>query len=118
MNGYSGAAISVGGPIFTMWLTPTEDELRARYNPELRKRSLENWTEKQQEFEDFVVRLKQYSKSDRPSWLHPGPYDEKRRARRLTRLFSLGGCERRRGETQASWLPRGQDTAKGSRCPP
>lgn len=50
-----------------MWLTPTEEELRAKYNPELRKKSLENQEERQQEFDDFVTRLKHYSKSDKPS---------------------------------------------------
>jgi hypothetical protein len=64
---YSGAVVAVGGPAFTMWLTPTEEELRSRYNPELLKKSLENREEKQQEFDDFVTRLKAYSKSDKPS---------------------------------------------------
>lgn len=50
-----------------MWLTPTEEELRSKYNPELRKKSLENIEEKQQEFDDFVMKLKEYSKSDKPS---------------------------------------------------
>uniref|UniRef100_A0A0D2XGT3 Cytochrome b mRNA-processing protein 4 n=1 Tax=Fusarium oxysporum (strain Fo5176) TaxID=660025 RepID=A0A0D2XGT3_FUSOF len=60
-----GAVVAVGGPAFTMWLTPTEEELRSRYNPELRKKSLENREERQQEFDDFVTRLKEYSKSDK-----------------------------------------------------
>lgn len=38
-----------------------------RYNPELQKRSLENRIGKQQDFDDFVNRLKEYSKSDKPS---------------------------------------------------
>ncbi|KAL2209048.1 hypothetical protein CC79DRAFT_1332273 [Sarocladium strictum] len=50
-----------------MWLQPTEEELRARYNPDLRKRSLENQEERQQEFDDFVGMLKEYSKSDKHS---------------------------------------------------
>ncbi|KAF7560732.1 hypothetical protein G7046_g3401 [Stylonectria norvegica] len=64
-----GAVVAVGGPAFTMWLSPTEEELRAKYNPELRKKSLENREEKQQDFDDFVTRLKQYSKSDKPIWV-------------------------------------------------
>lgn len=51
----------------TFWLVPTEEELRSRYNPELLKRSLEGREERQQEFDDFVTRLKEYSKSDKPS---------------------------------------------------
>ncbi|KAK5635793.1 hypothetical protein RRF57_011505 [Xylaria bambusicola] len=50
-----------------MWVQPTEEELFKRYNPELQKKSLERRYEKQKEFDDFVVRLKEYSKSDKPS---------------------------------------------------
>lgn len=51
-----------------MWLSPTEEELFLRYNPELQKRSLENRYQKQKDFDDFVNRLKEYSKSDKPIW--------------------------------------------------
>jgi hypothetical protein len=50
-----------------MWLTPTEEELFSRYNPELQRRSLENRQQKQEDFDNFVTRLKEYSKSDKPS---------------------------------------------------
>ncbi|KAF9871907.1 nascent polypeptide-associated complex [Colletotrichum karsti] len=63
-----GAAICVGGPAFTIWVTPTEEELFKRYNPELQKRSLENREKTQAEFDHFVTKLKEYSKSDRPIW--------------------------------------------------
>lgn len=39
-----------------------------KYNPELQKRSLENRIGKQQDFDNFVGRLKEYSKSDKPIW--------------------------------------------------
>lgn len=38
-----------------------------KYNPELQKRSLENRREKQENFDQFVTQLKQYSKVDKPS---------------------------------------------------
>jgi hypothetical protein len=38
-----------------------------RYNPELQKRSLERRQEKQEDFDNFVGRLKEYSKSEKPS---------------------------------------------------
>ncbi|KOS18312.1 Assembly factor cbp-4 [Escovopsis weberi] len=63
-----GAAVSVGGPALTWWLIPSEEELRKRYNPDLRKRSLETREERQREFDEFVTRLKAYSKSDKPIW--------------------------------------------------
>jgi hypothetical protein len=63
--------LAVGGPAFTYWLTPTEEELFKKYNPELQKKSLENRQQKQEEFDQFVTKLKEYSKSDRPSRLTP-----------------------------------------------
>lgn len=62
-----GVAISVGGPWLTLKLTPTEEELRSRYNPDLLKKSIEGREEREQEFDEFVTRLKAYSKSDKPS---------------------------------------------------
>jgi len=46
---------------------PSEEELFLRYNPELQKRSLENRIGKQEDFDAFVGKLKEYSKSDKPS---------------------------------------------------
>ncbi|KAI0540398.1 CBP4-domain-containing protein [Xylaria digitata] len=62
-----GGGVCVGGPAFVMWIQPTDEELFQRYNPELQKKSLERRYEKQKDFDDFVVRLKEYSKSDKPS---------------------------------------------------
>ena len=42
-----------------------------RFNPDLQKRNLENRERRQQDFDDFVMRLKEYSKSDKPSMLLP-----------------------------------------------
>jgi hypothetical protein len=42
-----------------------------RYNPELQRRSLERRQEKQEDFDNFVGRLKEYSKSDKPSEPYP-----------------------------------------------
>jgi len=64
----AGAVICIGGPAFTWWVMPTEEELFKRYNPELQKRSLEKRQEKQQDFDNFVNKLKEYSKSDKPIW--------------------------------------------------
>lgn len=64
-----GGGVCIGGPAFVMWVQPTDEELFQKYNPELQKKSLERRYEKQQEFDDFVTRLKQYSKSDKPIWV-------------------------------------------------
>ena len=63
----SGGVAIVGGPALTYWLTPTDEELFQKYNPELQKRSLEGRYERQKEFDDFVVNLKRLSKSNKPS---------------------------------------------------
>lgn len=59
--------ICVGGPAFVYYVSPTEEELFKKYNPDLQKKSLANRHEKQQEFDKFVSKLKEYSKSDKPS---------------------------------------------------
>lgn len=48
-------------------VSPTEEELFKRYNPDLQKRSLANRHEKQQAFDDYVTKLKEYSKSNKSS---------------------------------------------------
>lgn len=63
----------VGGPAFVMWVSPTDEELVKKYNPDLQRRSREGRYERQKEFDDFVMKLKEYSKSDKPSTLYwPG----------------------------------------------
>lgn len=63
----SGGVTCVGGPAFVMWVQPTEEELFKRYNPDLQKKSLERRYERQKEFDDFVVQLKEHAKSDKHS---------------------------------------------------
>jgi len=50
-----------------MWVSPTDEELFQKYSPELKKKSLERRLEREKEFDDFVEKLKEYSKSDKPS---------------------------------------------------
>lgn len=51
------------------WLRPSDEELVQRYSPELKKRSQEQGTAKEQEFDDYVTKLKEWSKSDKSSTL-------------------------------------------------
>ncbi|PTB70543.1 CBP4-domain-containing protein [Trichoderma citrinoviride] len=92
-----GSLISVGGPALTYWLVPTEEELRSRYNPELLKRSLEGREERQQEFDQFVTRLKEYSKSDKPIWAVMKEEEERKKRADLEagRLQQLEAAARR-----------------------
>ncbi|MCJ1250356.1 assembly factor cbp4 [Trapelia coarctata] len=84
--GLAGALVCIGGPALVIYVTPTEEELFKRYNPELQKRSLENRQGRQQEFDDFVGRLKEYSKSDKPIWEVAAEDEARRRAEQKTRL--------------------------------
>ncbi|MCJ1427605.1 assembly factor cbp4 [Sticta canariensis] len=63
-----GAVLCIGGPALIIYVTPTEEELFKRYNPELQKRSLENRQATQEGYEHFVGKLKEYSKSNKPIW--------------------------------------------------
>ncbi|KAK4219071.1 hypothetical protein QBC37DRAFT_411181 [Rhypophila decipiens] len=94
-----GAAVCVGGPAFTMWLTPTDEELFQKYNPELQKRSLERRYERQKEFDDFVVKLKEQSKSDKPIWIVQA--EEAERAKHAKVLESLKLAEEVKAQKEA-----------------
>lgn len=63
-----GAVLCIGGPALVIYVTPTEEELFKRYNPELQKRSIENRQANQEGFDHFVGKLKEYSKSNKPIW--------------------------------------------------
>ncbi|ROT37629.1 CBP4 domain-containing protein [Sodiomyces alkalinus F11] len=64
----TGGVVVIGGPALTMWLTPTEEELFKRYNPDLQKRSLANREQIQADFDQYVKKLKEHSKSNKPIW--------------------------------------------------
>lgn len=64
---HSGLLMVVGGPAFVEYLRPSDEELRKRYNPDLQKRSAEQGNRKAQEFDDYVSKLKEWSKSDKSS---------------------------------------------------
>ncbi len=57
----------LGGPMLIDYVTPTEEELFKRYNPDLQRRSLEGRDQKLKEANEFIDKIKEYSKSDKPS---------------------------------------------------
>ncbi|KAK4181435.1 hypothetical protein QBC36DRAFT_318067 [Triangularia setosa] len=65
----AGGGVVWGGPALVRYLQPTDEELFQKYNPELQKRSLERRYEREKEFDDFVVKLKEQAKSDKPIWI-------------------------------------------------
>ncbi|KAK5111785.1 hypothetical protein LTR62_004705 [Meristemomyces frigidus] len=103
----AGGAMCIGGPALIYYVTPTEEELFLRYNPELQRRSLENRQGKQEDFDNFVNRLKQASKSDKPLWTVMEQDDEKRRQLGITaeldkRRTEAAEADRRREEMRSS----------------
>lgn len=82
-----------------MWLSPTEEELFLRYNPELQKRSLENRYQKQKDFDDFVNRLKEYSKSDKPIWEVQAEAEKLRKRQALLKPGEKEALEKEAGKS-------------------
>ncbi|KAI5809951.1 hypothetical protein DFH27DRAFT_606376 [Peziza echinospora] len=72
----------VGGPALTYWLMPTPEDLFKRYNPELQKRSLAQRDAKMKEQQEFLTKLQEYSKSDKPIWQVAAEADKARREER------------------------------------
>ncbi|KAK5129035.1 hypothetical protein LTR85_000368 [Meristemomyces frigidus] len=103
----SGGIMCIGGPALIYYVTPTEEELFSRYNPDLQRRSLERRQEKQEDFDGFVNRLKEYSKSDKPIWTVWEQEVEKRRQLGITqelhrRKAAAAEAETRRQEMKSS----------------
>ncbi|KAL1863639.1 Assembly factor cbp4 [Paecilomyces lecythidis] len=78
----AGAAIvlCVGGPAFVEYIRPSEEELFKRYNPDLQKKSLENRDRREKEFDDYVNKLKEWSKSDKSIWVAAQEDADRKRA--------------------------------------
>ena len=60
----------VGGPALVFYLQPDPDELFSRYNPDLQKKALAGREKRLADHQEYVRKLKEYSKSDRPSTFH------------------------------------------------
>lgn len=81
----------IGGPALIRYVQPSEEELFKRYNPELQKRSLEGRDERLREANEFIDRLKEYSKDDRPSEF---AYSFVLGGSEGVRVGDVGGCGR------------------------
>ncbi|ROW16395.1 hypothetical protein VPNG_02880 [Cytospora leucostoma] len=105
-----GGAIVVGGPALTYYVTPTEEELFKKYNPDLQKKSLANREVRQKEFDDFVCKLKEYSKSDKPIWVVQAEAEAK--DKELKRLQVAKSAEEERIRREAMRKEAGLSTDK------
>ncbi|PBP28377.1 assembly factor cbp-4 [Diplocarpon rosae] len=95
---YSGGICCIGGPALVIWVSPTEEELFAKYNPELQKRSLENRLQKQEDFDHFAMKLREYSKSDKPIWVAAEQDERKTRDGKIVEQAKLVEEMRKRRE--------------------
>ncbi|CZS96561.1 probable Assembly factor cbp4 [Rhynchosporium agropyri] len=94
----AGGICCIGGPALVIWVSPTEEELFLKYNPELQKRSLENRVQKQEDFDHFAMKLREYSKSDRPIWVAAGQDERKTRDGKIAEQAKLVEEMRKRKE--------------------
>jgi 1,4-alpha-glucan branching enzyme len=106
----SGAVICIGGPALVYYVSPTEEQLFLKYNTELQKRSLENRIGRQQDFDNFVGKLKEYSKSDKPIWEAAAEDEKSRREGNIQEQQKLMEEMKRRKEEmrkEGGLVPRG-----------
>ena len=89
------------------YVTPAEGELFKRFSPELQKHNLENRDRRQRDYEDFVSKLKEYSKSDKPIWEAAAEAQEKARQDILRRQVEDKGAEERMREEMRREMKRG-----------
>ncbi|CEL01855.1 hypothetical protein BJX68DRAFT_249154 [Aspergillus pseudodeflectus] len=74
-----GIVICVGGPALVQSIRPSDEELFKRYNPDLQKRSLEEGDRREKEFDEYVTKLKEWSKSDKSIWFAAQEMEEAKR---------------------------------------
>ncbi|KAF2689306.1 CBP4-domain-containing protein [Lentithecium fluviatile CBS 122367] len=103
----AGAALCIGGPALVWYVTPTEEEIFKKYNPDLQKRALATRDQRQQEFDSFVMQLREASKSDKPIWAVQKEMDKKRAEESAQRMRDeqaelTAEAERRRAEIRSS----------------
>ncbi|KAK2765031.1 assembly factor cbp4 [Arachnomyces sp. PD_36] len=75
-----GLIFCVGGPALVQYVRPKEGELFERFNPDLQKRNLETRDKRQENFDQFVTQLKEYSKSDKSIWEEAKLHEAKAKA--------------------------------------
>jgi CBP4 len=82
------------------YMTPSEGELFKRFSPELQAFNLANRDRRQREYEDFVGKLKEYSKSDKPIWEAAAEAQRKQNENLGRREMSVGRDEVERLEAE------------------
>jgi len=89
----------VGGPALMYYVTPAEGEVFKRFNPDLQKRNLALREKRLKDNEEFVSKLIEYSKSDKPVWVVAAEAEKRERAERIRKAAEeMGGNESVREE--------------------
>ncbi len=65
------------------YVTPAEGEVFKRFNPDLQKRNLELREQRLKNNEEFVTKLIEYSKSDKPIWVVAAEEEKREKAERM-----------------------------------
>lgn len=98
----SSAILCIGGPALVMWVQPTPEELFSRFNPDLQARALANKDNIERDYDDFVCKLKEFSKSDKPIWIAAAEAEQKEKEDARREILGVKEeLERRRGELRA-----------------
>ncbi|OQV01997.1 hypothetical protein CLAIMM_07259 isoform 2 [Cladophialophora immunda] len=98
----------VGGPALMYYVTPAEGEVFKRFNPDLQKRNLELREQRLKNNEEFVSKLIEYSKSDKPVWIVAAEAEKREKAEKM-RMAAEQGMER---ETIREQMRRAQAEGK------
>ncbi|KAF7513581.1 hypothetical protein GJ744_008875 [Endocarpon pusillum] len=102
-----GVICCVGGPALMYYVTPSEGELFNRFSPELQASNLANRARRQRDYEDFLGKLKEYSKSDKPIWEAAADAQRKEREELIRRTgVEEAEKERRREELRREAVGR------------
>ena len=83
---HSFTAFSVGGPALMYYVTPAEGEVFKRFSPDLQKRNLELRDQRMKNNEEFVTKLIEYSKSDKPIWVVAAEEEKREKAERIRKV--------------------------------
>ncbi|KAI9372290.1 CBP4-domain-containing protein [Aspergillus egyptiacus] len=103
-----GIVICVGGPALVQKIRPTDAELIERYNPDLKKRSMEEGDKRAKEFDEYVTKLKQWSKSDKSIWIAAQEMEEQRQAEQAAQRNQAKEDEKKRREEMRKELLGGK----------
>lgn len=68
------------------YLTPAEGEVFKRFNPDLQKRNLELRDQRLKNNEEFVSKLIEYSKSDKPIWVVAAEEEKREKAEKIKKM--------------------------------